>query len=651
MPRWQDAPAVEQQPSSNRWSQAPAVEQSNQLRTLGDYATGIGDLAVSSLRGMVNQPAVTLGALVEGGLNPNDTYLNARERLQGDIAQGRGLVGDASLRTPQGQQMGRVLGQAAGEVMQHFGVPQALEWVGDKIERVAGPTGRAIAGDVTQSAATLAGLKAAPKATTAGARLVADELRAVKPLTVEDVIARQTNRSVGAAEVPFDASGATPELRAGLAPRKADRPDDFYREAAQRHLDADSLPVPVKLTEGMATQAPSLITRDQNARGRLAEVGRRINESNAALGQNLQHLRERLGENVFSTNATEHGDTLISAYRELDDTYRRNIDQAYAALRNAVGGDTTPIVDAKAILENVKAKLEVAMASDDAPKGVMAALERLSGSGMSYEQFENLRKNLARIQRESSDGSTRYAAGLIRDAAEELPLTGDAARFKGLADQARALAKQRFDAIDADPAYKAAIAESVPPDKFVSKFVLSGARDNVDTMLRHIPQARNTLGVAVLDHLTRAAHVGEGQTGNFAAAGYNNALRGLEAKMRVVFDADTADTLEKLGRVAGYVTKIPAGSAVNTSNTLTGALVPGMLETAISGFVTGIPAPTLTAARQGWRYLGDRSLENQILRPGAGVYLPAAQRPIRPKTRAELLAEQLIRQPNKEGNP
>src|SRR6185369_9270899 len=192
---------------------------------------------------------------------------------------------------------------------------------------------------------------------------------------------------------------------------------------------------------------------------------------------------------------------------------------------------------------------------------------------MTFENFENARTTLAAEARKADragDGNAAAAINIVRDKLEDLPMTGQNADLKALADKARASAKARFDALDADPAYKAAVNDSVAPDRFVQKFVTGGTRDGVAQMranLAHDDTAVQTMGVSALDHLRDQARVGPGQSGNFAQAAFNKQLVALDPKLRSLVDPKTADQLGTLGNVTHYTQNQPRGSYVNNSNT------------------------------------------------------------------------------------
>ena len=91
-----------------------------------------------------------------------------------------------------------------------------------------------------------------------------------------------------------------------------------------------------------------------------------------------------------------------------------------------------------------------------------------------------------------------------------------------LADKARALAKARFDALKKDPAYRAAVDDKVPADKFMDTFVIKGHNKNVRTMVDTLgpnSEAHQHMMAGVINHLGERAGVIEGK-GNFSQKNY-----------------------------------------------------------------------------------------------------------------------------------
>ena len=196
--------------------------------------------------------------------------------------------------------------------------------------------------------------------------------------------------------------------------------------------------------------------------------------------------------------------------------------------------------------------------------------------------------------------------------------------MKSLADDARAAAKAQFQALDADPAYKAAVQESIPPDRFVQRYLTgpSATRDGVAIMKQNLadnPTALQTMSVATLDHLRQSAGVDSMGNGNFSQAGYNKALQALGPRMKSLVDPNTSETLDTLGNVARYTQAQPRGSAVNNSNTFVAAAAEGakgLVEHAVNAKTLGLGG---TATRRFLQKRAERQAVQRSLAPGAGL--------------------------------
>jgi len=465
-------------------------------------------------------------------------------------------------------------------------------------------------------------------ANTARNTAMAVQRRFTPPPPVEDVLRQtyaDTSQSMGAASAAPAISNISPDLRQAIS-KAAQRTGGVVNpDVLARHVEADSLPVKVQLTEGQATRDPVLFSEEQNLRGKHTDLAQNFNDQNANLVKNVQAIRDQVGPDVFSANAVEHGDTLIDAYKKVDKSATDQINSAYQAARDMVPDKTASVVNAPDLLANVTKALHEQDLFDSAPKDIMAALTRRAENGsMSFANVENLRTNLARIQRSLSvDGNTKYAAGIIRDQIEQAPLTVDNEAVKAAYDNARSLARQRFQNLEADPAYKASVYDTVAPDKFVRKFVIGGNRDEVATMAQNLAgqdPAKQTLSVAILDHLRDAAGIGPDYRGSFKQAGYNKALQALDPKLTSLVGPKTAEQLQTLGNVAHNIQVEPPGGTVNRSNTLTAGLsnyAGSAVEHAINA--KGGLIPIATIARKGVEHIKYGSRVKQAIQPGAGL--------------------------------
>jgi hypothetical protein len=409
--------------------------------------------------------------------------------------------------------------------------------------------------------------------------------------------------SVGSAALPTVSTiqqallTATPELQNAI---KGIPFEQTNVPTFMRHIEADSLPVPIRLTKGQANGDIVQLSNEQNRRGKDPELAQRFNEQNGLLIENINEIRNRAAPDAYGTKIIENSQGIIDAYKTIDTARNEKISTAYKALEDANGGAWP--VDALAIVRNADAMLAKKLKTNFVPPGIAADLKAFrEGAPMTFEQFEALRTNLAAEARKaerSGDGNAAMASSIVREALEQLPLTGPAAtKLKPLADSARSLAKERFDMLKKDPAYKAAVDDVVPADKFLQKFVVNGVNKNIATMVNHLGKdsvAHQHMAAGTVNWLKDKAGIVD-ETGNFTQAGFNKALKQLDdvKNMEQIFTPDAASQLKTLGNVARYTQAQPRGAFFNNSNTLVGALAEkakkGIGAAAESGLNVAVP--------------------------------------------------------------
>lgn len=435
-----------------------------------------------------------------------------------------------------------------------------------------------------------------------------------------------SGQSMGAAGAAVDLQKLSPDLRVAVEKAVQQTGGAVNPDVLARQIQADSLPVKVRLSQGQALGDERLISLELNARGKHELYSKGFSQQNKDLIENLRVMRDETGPEVFSTNPVEHADTLIGRYKAIDDAAQTDIRAKYKALEEANGGQLP--VNGSAFVAAADSALAKKMKGRYLPAQIRGDLEdfRANAGYMSFEQFENLRTNLAAEARKaerSGDGNAASAIGLVRRALEDLPMEGASANLKKLADEARSAAKARFDALDADPAYKAAVNDSVPPDSFVQKFVVNGARDNVARLAEAMSgdeAATQTLRVSTLDHLRKSAGIDNGYNGNFTQAGYNKALQALEPKLGSLLDPKTAETARNLGDVARYTQFQPRGSFANNSNTFVSAAAEKAAD-ALEGIIDfkagGLPIASTIRKQMNENKI--RKQAEETFAPGAGL--------------------------------
>jgi hypothetical protein len=497
------------------------------------------------------------------GLSPEQAT-EASQKVGGAIAEPVGRMTGLSktegyrqaLPTQVMEYIGKNIGEGAQSISQKFGVPVA------DVENAI-------------NAAMMAGGAVAPKVVRSF-KAAAAELTPAATTTAP--VAKPGMVSAGAAAVPDVTtinqalSVSTPELRQAISSIPV---NEVNLPTLQRHIEADTLPVPVRLTEGQATGDVVKLSNEQNRRGKDPVLAQRFNEQNGQLVENLSLIRDKAAPDVYGTKKIENSQGIIDAYKELDTNLNKGITADYQALRDAAGGQFP--VDAPKLLENIQTKLKKELLSNEAPAGQFKELQRLAeNNSMTFEDYLSLRRNLGDVARTSQDGSVRKAASYMIEELEKLPLQKEAAALKPLADKARASARARFQMLEKDPAMKAAVTDAVPADKFIDQFVVNGVNKNINTMVEHLGRdspAHQHMAAGTVNWLTDKAGIVDGN-GNFSQAGYNKALKKLDdvQNLNAIFNQEAASQLKTLGNVARYTQAQPRGAFVNNSNTLVGAM-------------------------------------------------------------------------------
>lgn len=431
-----------------------------------------------------------------------------------------------------------------------------------------------------------------------------------------------------AAAVPSQLKSASPELQAEV--RKAARTGGVDRDAFERQLRADSLGLP-PLTEGQATRDVSLISNELNRRGKDKAFADRFNKQNQAIIDKLDEFRQEAAPNVVGNDPVQSGQALIDLYKTHDEAVVADIGAKYKALRDANGGDFP--VDGIAFVDAADAALKKNMKGRYVPAQIEADLaEFRDGGPMTFEQFENLRTNLAAEGRKadrSGDGNAARAVSIVRDALESLP--GVPQELKGLADTARSAAKARHDRLRADPAYRAAADDSVAvgeasplADTFVQQFVVKGKAANLKTMrdtLGNSADANELMAAGAMNYLKSKSGVDMyTNEGNFSQAGFNRALSELNPKLNTLVGPDGAEKLQALGEYARDTQFQPRGSFANNSNTFVAAAAEkakSAAEGVANNAALGLPVGTW--ARQKIEARSSAKETERALRPGAGI--------------------------------
>jgi hypothetical protein len=457
------------------------------------------------------------------------------------------------------------------------------------------------------------------------------EFQAQRGIISPDPVGLPGMASVGAAgrKDPVAVRAAIDQLPVELRAEASNVPtQNVNLPALETHVKALNLPEPIQLTRGQATGDLVVLSRELNRRGELPNIAQRLGDQNQALIKNLTLIRDRAAPDAFG-GMSDLGRQVIDGYLAIDRVRNDNISKLYSELRDAAGGQFP--IDAQKFVNNADQTLRKQLKSEFLPPEIERQMQRYrDGSGMTFEEFEALRTNIASEIRKADragDGNRKAALSFVRDSLETLPLTGEAAKLKPLADAARKAAKERFDALKKDPAYNAAVNEKVAPDNFIETFVLSkgkGTEANVREMMSALGKGtpeQQAVAAGLMEIISRKAIDGQG---NFSQAAYNKILRDLEPKLAEVFDADSARNLRNLGEISRKVMAQPRGGFANNSNTLVASLgekAGKALEIGLN-ISTANLVPLGTMARQARERKAAQKFERESLEPLAGVKQP-----------------------------
>jgi hypothetical protein len=389
--------------------------------------------------------------------------------------------------------------------------------------------------------------------------------------------------------------------------------------AAVRRL-ADFRLVGATPTRGMVSQDPVQITREMNlaktgansADQGLQGLARVQNQNNATLIRNIDEAGALQGDQFRA------GAAAVGSINARDAQLERGVSSLYQQARDTSGRAAD--LDRAAFSRRVSELLDEAMVGGALPKDVENKINWIAANakpqGMhgsipmpfNVDIAEQLKTQIAKLQRNTSDGSARHALGLVRQALDEAPLVqapkvnpGNLPAVAGTVppspaalgqqsisafNQARDAARQRFQWRESARPIEAAV-NGAQPDKFVQQFVLNGTLDDARAVAQNAPvqEVKN----AILAHLKdKALNGATSEVGKFSQSAYNKALRAIgDRKLSLFFSPEEITQLRAVGRVASYAQVQPVGSAVNNSNS--GALLLGKGIDALAGFSNSLP--------------------------------------------------------------
>lgn len=614
--------------SASHFSKAAEPENTwwNAVKAVGDEGISLANKAVV---GTGAAAARTVNRVLpewiggEGSRAKTEADINALEQritYQPQSAAGQQLNENiGSVARP----VGALVNDAAGAVVGPENVPATA----DALATIGLPGSRAILG--------------APLRAASGVLKYGKEVSA--PAEAANAVSKAYgDQSMGAAAAAPDVSKLSPQVQGEIA--NINRAGgQVHTTALERHAEAESLPVPVPLTRGMARGDSAIMSDEFNSKGKNPEVGQRYDYINQTLKDNLDEFRRESAPGSVGNDPVQNSQSLIDHLKTYDEGKSAAIDKAYSDARAAYkkeSGGRDLQMDGNGFVKQAQLNLKEGNKGKFLPPAVQSVLSEVSEGGgkLSFPDWDANRTILAnevRKAQRAGDGNAVAAIGAVRDALESASPLGASATVKPLFDQARGLAKARFDEMKADPAYRAAAEDETPAGEqsdlnkdFSQKYIIGGTRSNLQRLRQKFEgndEANQTITAVALNHLKQKAGIDMYTgSGNFSQAGYNKALAEIEPRSKELLGNDLAEKTRTLGNVARYTQEQTRGGFSNNSHTLVGALAKSAgaevgsyaehaVNTVTPGFKLGSKGAEALGAHRNAQWVRD------TLKPGAGL--------------------------------
>ncbi len=485
------------------------------------------------------------------------------------------------------------------------------------------------------------GAKAIGQGVKTGAQAVRSAVMPSEAQLVAQFNARKTapGGSVGAMATPDRATvetmlaSASPELRAKITEMPTELVDI---KALENQLKGDKFGY--QLTKGEALQDSAMMSDEFNKRAKNPELLSRLEDRDAKIAQGFSTLAEKAAPDLpGGMNLVDYGQTAIDQLIAKDRARLADISQKYLDLEKANGGRFP--IDTNKLKADVDAELSKKVLKTYASNNMSSYLTDLADfqkrGNMTFDEFENLRTNLAEEMRTNPSGNARKVAFVIRDALEKLPMSEDLKTIKPLADAARNANKARHDILNTNPAYRAAVKdtrldselasglEHVAADKFIKKFVIDSPTADVKRLVGELGE--NTLGhqAAQAGLIKQLENVAVGSKGVINQKTFNDVLnKTVGKKLFDIMPNQTAVDLKDLADLARLTEHVGGKGFANTSNTVPAMMREGALNAAEMGINVKTGSPIGSIGRAAMEKLTANKKIKESLELGAGVKKP-----------------------------
>lgn len=345
-------------------------------------------------------------------------------------------------------------------------------------------------------------------------------------------------------------------------------------EAVARQNKALSVDPRLQLTEGQALQDATLISQERNDRGIKEQLVAKFNEQNQILKERAEIYKNEFTPDVKAISYVENSNNAINNVGDYIKGNEQLAKDAYKDLKDFGAGKLD--IDGKTLGKNAKAALDLEDVQDYIPSQIMKRLDDYADGKrqMNFNLFQSLTTKIANETRKASqagDGNTVYALSLVRSELEKLPLVGETAQAKVIADKARGLFKSNRDMEANNPFYSDAVNGKLDSKDFVPKVAFRSKNDYFDNAMQVLdnnPSAKQNFAQGTMDYMIRESTDGSGNLNPMKMANFIEDLQ-LNGRLEPLFGKDNASKLLDYAEVSRLTKSTPEGSFVNFSNTTT----------------------------------------------------------------------------------
>ena len=433
------------------------------------------------------------------------------------------------------------------------------------------------------------------------------------------------------------AAEASPELQARI---KQISINDVNPDALQTKILEEKHGI--DLTSGQRSGNIQNYANEWNNRGAHPDtLGPMFQNQPKQISDALDATREKIAPDIRSVDPSSLGQIQIDALGAKDAARQLQIRNAYKKLEDANAGQFP--IDIAQLQQNINNALAQKLklnAYEDKLSTIKKDIDGLAKKGsMTFDDFENLRTNLADELRSNANGTARAAAWIVRDQLESVPLPANLQSIKPLADQARSLYKERMDVIRANPAYKAAVKEAASAEdafsqgeslnaaKFHDKYVKNATPEAFRRMKAELADndlANQSIRAGEIENLKQASGF-KGEKGDFRPKGMSDYLFNQREKLRDVHGAEGLKDLMEIDLLGSKIAQ-PKSGVFNHSNTTSSTIaelakrgIGTGLEAWAAGASHGVSIPLMTVGKQWFQNAKREAYGKKAVDPYGGL--------------------------------